>query len=323
MNIRTLKMQARTALQKASYSPGKLFFLYGAVSLGLGLVIALLDAVLANSIAGTGGLAGMQTRAVLTTAQSVLQLASGIILPFWQFGLVYGSLQLIRQERADGHVLTEGFRRFGPILRLLLMKAVFFMAAIMACSYVSSFLFVLTPLSRSFTELMTPIVESGDVAAMEAMLSDEAAIMELLPTMGGFFVIFLIHVCVICIPLGYRMSMADFVVMDEGRRGGFGAIRESFRLTRRHCMQLFRLDLSFWWFYGISFFVGVLAGLDGLLTMAGVSLPVSAQAAYWICYGAYIVAQLALLTLAAPKVQTTYAAAYETLKAEQQKNSHC
>lgn len=316
MNSKTLKMQASAALKRASYSPRKLFFLYGAVSLGLGLIIALLDMALANSIAGTGGLAGMQTRAILTTAQSVLQLASGIILPFWQFGLVYGCLQLIRQERADGHALTEGFHRFGPILRLLLMKAVFFTAAVVACSYVSSLLFVLTPLSHSFTQLLTPIVESGDVAAMEAMLSDEAALMELLPTMGGFFVIFLIHICVICVPLGYRMSMADFVVMDEGRRGGFGAIRESFRLTKGSCMQLFRLDLSFWWFYILSLLASLLANLDGLLTMAGVSLPVSAQTAYWVCYGTYIVVQLALLTLAAPKVQTTYAAAYEALKAE-------
>lgn len=318
MNIRALKTQASAALRQASYSPRKLFFLYGAISLGLGLVIALLDAVLANSIADTGGLAGMQTRAVLTTAQSALQLISGIALPFLQFGLVYGCLRLIRQERADAHVLPEGFRRFGPILRLLIMKAVLFTAAVVACSYVSSTLFVLTPLSRSFTELMKPIVESGDLAAMEAMLSDEAAIVKLLPTMGGFFVIFLIHICVICIPLGYRISMADFVVMDEGRRGGFRAIRESFRLTRGSCKKLFRLDLSFWWFYILSVFASLLGGLDGLLTMAGVALPVSAQTAYWVCYGAYIVVQLVLLTFAAPKVQTTYAAAYEALKAKEQ-----
>ena len=318
MNVRTLKTQASAVLRQASYSPRKLFFLYGAISLGLGLVVALLDAALANSIADTGGLAGMQTRAVLTTAQSVLQLASAIILPFLQFGLVYGCLRLIREERADGRVLAEGFRRFGPILRLLLMKAVFFMAAVMACSYVSSILFVLTPLSGSFAELMTPIVESGDLAAMEAMLSDEAALMKLLPTMGGFFVIFLIHICVICIPLGYRMSMADFVVMDEGKKGGFRAIRESFRLTRGNCKKLFRLDLSFWWFYLLSALASLLGSLDALLTMAGVALPVSAQTAYWVCYGTYIVVQMVLLVLAAPKVQTTYAAAYETLKLKQQ-----
>lgn len=318
MNIRTLKEQSRAALKAAAYSPKKLFFLYGAVSLGLGLVIALLDMALANSIAGTGGLAGMQTRAVLTTAQSVLQLASAIVLPFWQFGLVYGCLRLIRQERADLRVLPEGFRRFGPILRLLLMKGIFFMAAVMACSYASSIIFMLTPLSRGLTEQMMPIIESADTAALEAMLSDEAAIMQLLPSMGGFFVIFGILACVLCIPLAYRMSMTDFVVMDEGGWGGLRAIRESFRLTRGSCMQLFRLDLSFWWFYGLSLFAAVLFSMDGLLTLAGVTLPVSAQTAYWVCYGVYIVAQLALLTLAAPKVQTTYAAAYEALKAKEQ-----
>lgn len=317
MKSRTLKAQACTALQQASYDPKKLFFLYGAVSLGLGLLIAVLDTVLANSIAETGGLAGMQTRAILATAQSVLQLISAIALPFWQFGMLYGSLRLIRQERADLGVLPEGFRRFGPVLRLLLMKGVIFMIVLMACSYVSSMVFILTPLSRSFVELLTPLVESGDMAAMEAALYDEAILEQMLPAMAGFFAIFLALLCLVCIPLGYRMSMADFVVMDEDRIGGLAAIRQSFRLTKKNCMSLFRLDLSFWWFYGLNAAAGVLFSMDVVLSLAGVSLPVSDQTAYWICYGTYIVAQLALLTLAAPKVQTTYAAAYETLKNQQ------
>lgn len=314
MKSRTLKAQASSALQQAAYDPRKLFFLYGAVSLGLGLLIAVLDTVLANSIAGTGGLAGMQTRAILTTAQSVLQLISAVALPFLQFGMIYGSLRLIRQERADFGVLTEGFRRFGPVLRLLLSKGVLFVAVLTACSYVSSMAFILTPLSGSFVELLTPIVESGDMAAIEEMLYDEATLQQLMPAMAGFFAIFLGLTCLVCIPLAYRMSMADFVVMDEDKVGGFAAIRQSFRLTKGSCMKLFRLDVSFWWFYGLNFAAGVLFSMDMLLSAAGVPLPVSGQTAYWICYGVYIVAQLALLTLLAPKVQTTYAAAYETLK---------
>lgn len=314
MKSRTLKAQAGAALQQAAYDPRKLFFLYGAVSLGLGLLIAVLDTVLANSIAETGGLAGMQTRAILTTAQSVLQLISAIALPFWQFGMIYGSLRLIRQERADFGALTEGFRRFRPALRLLLAKGILFMGVLIACSYVSSMAFMLTPLSRGFVELLTPIVESGDMAAIEEVLYDETTVQQLMPAMAGFFAIFLGLAGLVCIPLGYRMSMADFVVMDEDRVGGFAAIRQSFRLTKGSCMQLFRLDLSFWWFYGLNFVAGVLFSMDMLLSAAGVVLPVSDQMAYWICYGVYIVAQLALLTLLAPKVQTTYAAAYETLK---------
>lgn len=314
MNSRTLKARANAALQQASYDPKKLFFLYGAVSLGLGLLIAVLDMVLTNSIAETGGLAGLQTRAILTTAQSVLQLISAVALPFLQFGMIYGSLRLIRQERADFGTLTEGFRRFGPVLRLLLSKGILFMAVLTACSYVSSMAFILTPLSSNFVELLTPIVESGDMAAIEEMLYDEATLQQLMPAMAGFFAIFLALTGLICIPLGYRMSMADFAVMDDNGVGGFAAIRQSFRLTKGSCMQLFRLDLSFWWFYGLNLVAGLLFSMDMLLSAAGVALPVSDQTAYWICYSVYIVAQLALITLAVPKVQTTYAAAYQTLK---------
>lgn len=309
-----LKARADAALEQASYDPRKLFFLYGAVSLGLGLLIALLDMVLAESIADTVGLAGMQTRAVLATAQSGLQIISAVILPFLQFGLVYGCLRLIRTERAEPGVLTEGFRRLGPVLRLLLMKGLVLFGALTVCSYAASLIFMITPLSQGLVEQLTPILESGDMAAVEAVLYDETSLQQMLPHMTGFFVIFLVLVCGVGIPLAYRMSMTDFVVMDEGKRGGFGAIRESFRITKGHCMQLFRLDLSFWWFYALNGLAGVLMNLDSLLTLAGITLPVSAKTAYLISYGLYTAAHLVLLTLAAPKVRTTYAAAYETMK---------
>ena len=316
MNIKSLKAQAHEALGEASYNPKKLFFLYAAISLGLGILISLLDAVLADSIASTVGLAGMQTRAVLTTAQTVLQTISTVALPFLQFGIVYGSLLLIRRERADVGVLPQGFRRFGPVMRLLLMKILLLSAAVMACAYASSMLFMLTPLSNSFMELLAPVVESGDMAAIEAFLYEDAALQQLLPAMAGFFVFFVLLACGVCIPLGYRMSMADFVVMDAERKGGFAAIRQSFRLTKGRCLQLFRLDLSFWWYFALNVASGLLFSADGLLQMAGVTLPVSDRSAYWICYGVYMITQLALLTLAAPKVQTTYAAAYEMLRNE-------
>lgn len=315
-NPQLLKCHAQEALDAASYSPRKLFFLHTAVALGITALMALSDLLLAHFIADTGGLAGIQTRAILSTIQSVLQLAGSVALPFWQIGLLFGCLQLVRRVPARPRDLTEGFRRFVPVLRLLLTEGLIWIAVCIACSYAGSMLFILTPLSQGFMEQLAPIAESGDMAALEAFLYDEAALQQLLPSLAGFAVVLFILICAVCIPLAYRMRMTNYIVMDKPFHGAFAAIRESFRLTKGSCLALLRLDLSFWWYYLLDGIILLLYNLDWLLPSLGVQLPLSQDAAFWLCYGVYILLQLALITLAGPKVQTTYAATYEALQTE-------
>ena len=318
MNIHNIKAQAEEALNNTAGNYRKLFFLYGAVSLGISLLISVLDTVLAGMIAETGGLAGIQTRAILSTAQTILQVINTVALPFWMFGLVFCSLQLARGESAECRGLLEGFCRFGPVLRLMLMKLFLLLGVCMACSYVTAILFALTPMSTNFMQTIGATLDVTDAAAVEAFLNSEDLLQQLLPAMKGYFVIYAVLLGVICIPMGLRMSMTDFVVMDQEKMGGFMAIRESFRITRGNCLKLLGLGFGFWWYYVLGALAIVLMNLDAILLWAEVSLPVSSQVAYWVSYGVYIVAQLALLTLAAPRVQTTYAAAYMAMKEEKE-----
>lgn len=315
-NPQRLKSRAQEALDAASYSPRKLFFLHTAVALGITAMMALSDLLLAHLIADTGGLAGIQARAILSTIQSVLHLAGSIALPFWQIGLLFGCLRLIRREPATLRSLPEGFRRFGPVLRLMLTEGLIWVAVCIACSYAGSMLFILTPLSQGFMEQLAPIAESGDMAAVEALLYDEAALQQLLPSLAGFVVVLFVLLCAVCIPLAYRMRMTNYIVMDKPFPGAFAAIRESFRLTKGSCLALLRLDLSFWWYYLLNGAILLLYNLDWLLPSLGVQLPLSEDAAFWLCYGMYTLLQLALITFAGPKVQTTYAAAYQALQTE-------
>ena len=87
-------------------------------------------------------------------------------------------------------------------------------------------------------------------------------------------------------------------------------------MLRRRCWQLFRLDLKFWWYYALKLLCMLLLYADLLLEAAGVALPVSADAAYLLTYGLYLVGFFAVEVRFLPTVQTAYACAYENLKAQ-------
>ena len=180
-----------------------------------------------------------------------------------------------------------------------------------ACCYAAVMIFIFTPMSGSFMELMTSMMDLTGMTAPEDLLMDEAFLQQLLSSMTGYFVILAVVLCAVGIPLLLRMSMSNYVVMDREKKGGMQAIRESFRITKGNGMQLLGLGLRFWWFY-------VLSGLSiGLMYLDAV-VPLPGQSGYWIGYALYLIAQMALFTLAAPRVQTAYAAAYETMKKEKQ-----
>ena len=79
-------------------------------------------------------------------------------------------------------------------------------------------------------------------------------------------------------------------------------------------LNLFLLDLSFWWFYALQAGAVVLSYGDGIAAGLEITLPVSAGAAALISYLLYGAAMLALFWRFGSYVQTTYAVAYDTLR---------
>ena len=85
-------------------------------------------------------------------------------------------------------------------------------------------------------------------------------------------------------------------------------------LMRRRRFQLFRLDLRFWWYYGLKILCMLICYADLLLSALGVALPLGSDAVYLITYGLYLAALFAVEVCFRPKVDTAYAIAYEKLK---------
>ena len=117
----------------------------------------------------------------------------------------------------------------------------------------------------------------------------------------------------ILIPVSYRLRLADFRIMDEPRCRARVSLRESVRLMHRNCMSLFRLDLSFWWYFLAELLAAFLCYGDMVLPLLGISLPMHEDLAFFLFYVLGLAAQVTLLYCVGNRVQTTYALFYTTL----------
>ena len=91
-------------------------------------------------------------------------------------------------------------------------------------------------------------------------------------------------------------------------------MRASSELTRYRRLGLFKLDLSFWWFYLLNAGTLVLCYGDVLLNLMGVSLPWSEDVSYFLFLVLYAAAQLALYWWRKNEVDVTYAQVYTDLQ---------
>ncbi len=303
-----LKQQAGERLKNASYSPKKLILLYAAVLLGLSLVLSLLQFILDRGIGGTGGLSGIGTRAALETLQSLLQLANGLLLPFWQMGLIFAMLRTVRGQQVQPASLLEGFRHFGPVLRMNLLRwCIYFTGMLLGCQ-LGAVVYAMSPAAAPVYTLAEQMV-SENITDPYALLTEEA-VLELAQSMLPFI---LLGILLPLIPVFYRLRLMDYTLADRPERGAFGSLRVSLALTRRNCLKFAKLDLSFWWYFALELLAAAVCCGDVLLELCGVELGMTATAASFLFFALGLTCQLGLYVWKMDAVTATYALAYEAL----------
>lgn len=303
-----LRTAATGSLERTD-KPGRVILIHTGVILLLSLLLTAADFLLNRQISTTGGLSGMGMRSILTTVQSLLRLTQAVILPFWQIGYTYYTLKVAHGQNAGLSDLSEGFRRFGPVLRLKMLIGGMAVLLIFISAYVSSFLFMLTPwaapMMQQMEELMaTTMDEQALLEAMVAMTKDATV-----PVMIIFSLCFLVG----SIFLFFRFRLAELWLMDHPQGGALAALRESRRLMRGNWKAMLRVDLSFWWFYLLELLVTVLCYGDVALGAMGVEMTADAFGSYILFFVLYLCAQLALYWWKRNEVAVTYAHAYLTL----------
>lgn len=300
-NRRGLKRMAKDRLAQASFHPKLLMLIHCGVSIALTLGLALVDHVLEDQIGSTGGLSGIGMRSILETVQSALWFAQIVANPFWQIGYIFVALQLSRGEEVSAGSLLEGFRKFGPVLRLRISLALLYSGMFIVASYLASTIFSLTPYSQPMMDAVALGTEEALLAAMESCSIPLTLILVAV-------------LAVIGIPYVYRLRMAEFALMDDPKAGARAAVRNSRLMMRHNRWNLFRLDLSFWWFYLLEVILSLVAYGDLLLPMVGITLPWSATVSYYVFLILCYLGQLLLYLWQGNEIQVTYAAAYEALK---------
>ncbi len=307
--------EAKAAVADASYDPKKLALIHTGVAAAASLILALLTYFLDAGIGNTGGLSGMENRALLETVQSVLQMAVMILSPFWALGFVASALRLARRQRVDGRTLLTGLHRWGPALRLLLLQGLIYFAVAMAAVQIGSVIYSMTPASAQLESLLEQLLAGGtaDADALAALMEnlDSDVMMQILLGMLPFL---LVPIALLLIPVAYRMRLAQYILMDEPGCGALYAIMMSFRMTKGNCLKLLKLDIRYWWYYGLEVLVSVLAFGDLLLQQMDLPLNVSESTLSVVFYVLTLGAQLALYAWKKPQLFTTYALFYDGLR---------
>jgi len=313
-NISGLKQDARQALQLSRFQK-QIAFVYTAGLIGLSLVLTLADFVLTQRISNTGGLGNLGTHTILSTVQAMLPILQMLLLLGWNAGYSIAVLRIIRRQDPDANSLREGFSLFWPMLRATIMEAMIYFSLTMFSFYMSMQIYMFTPWARDLTTMLEPLLPG--ILSTGTLALDDAMLVPVMEAMLPMMLIFALLYLVLSIPVSYRLRMYRFCLIDAPRAGALRAIATSRRILRRNCFRLFRLDLSFWWYHGLLFIASVIQ----MLPLLGLPLPLSFDAQYYLFYGIYLVLVCAAYMLMRNRVETTYAAAYETLREKPNENA--
>lgn len=292
----------------------KLVLIHTAVALGSWLLVAVMNYLFSLGIDETGGLSGLGMRTVLTTAQTFLELVLLVALPFWEVGLLFAALQWARGEQATVGSLLQGFRRLGGVLVYRILYTGVFLLLGMGVFYIAATVFAMTPLAAGLVEQLKPLMDpSATAEQIEAFFTPEQ-----MSAMTGELIPLLVIFGILYVPLAvvvfYRLRFGEYFVI-QGERAG-NALTDSFYITRKKSWHLLKLDLHFWWYYGLLLLC-LLAGMaDAVLTVLGVSLPIPRVAAYFVALAVGTLLQGLLYWRCRGSVLCSYCLAFQDLMGE-------
>ena len=310
-SFKILKFNAGERLA-AAQNEKKIVLCYAAIVTVLSALVTIINYILKLQIAQLGGLSNMGLRTMLSTVQSMLPMVQSMVVLCLDLGYIAAMLRISRQQYASEHTLKLGFDRFWVMLRYTLIQSGIYILAAMAAFWISMQIFLLTPLSNAMMAMVTP--EMADPNTLMGMLQDPVFSGQITAAMLPMVLIFSGVYAVLFIPISYSLRMTKYVIIDKPGPGAMFAIRESRKMTKGSRMRLFRLDLSLWWWFAISFGSSVLCYGDVLLPMLGITLPFSADVSYFLFYALFLIIQFATCFFLRNHVEVVYAQAYNALK---------
>ena len=302
MTSQQIKNTARLRLATAGYPPKKLVLIYMAITAGANLLSLLLSFAVSLMMENTGGLSDLGTRAILETVSTVFSYAVQIAAPLFSMGLLHCFLLVTREKTATPKDLLTGPKRWGVTLRLGFLLALTYFAIGYLLLNVASIVFAFLPTSKGVMESMMAMMEKAALAETVPSMED---LLPLAKALAPAYVIWAILLVVVLIPLSYRLRLTTFQIMEETPTGAIKAAFQSLRLMKGNCKSLFKLDLSFWWYYLLQ-----------ILLSAAISVAAYFVSDVWyvVAYCVYCLAFFLLEYRFLSLVQVSYAVFYDSLQ---------
>ena len=304
-NYRDIKARAHKTLNYTPWDVKKLVLIFGLVSLCLGPVLTAIYTLIQMGSQQAQGISGLETFSRLETVSTMLSIAMYVVIMLWSPGILYCGLMLLREHDPWPKGLLRGFKKWGGIVKYTILVAAFVIVLVLAISPVATIISM--PFMGEFTTFITemPQTEAEMLTYMESV-SEAQLTQMMLPMLLIMWGVAL----VVILPLSYRARMTQLIIMDEDRIGTREAIRFSFKLTKGSCWQLFRMDLSYWWYY-------ILIAVTSSIPMAAM-LPAFANynetAVTLILNAVSAILGMGVYMLGLMKVSTAEAVAYDHLR---------
>ena len=316
-NRKGLRKEAAAAVASNPGDPRYTLLVYVAVTALSGLLVSVLGTMLDQKIAGTGGLEMLTQQATLTTIRTAAPMLLSLALLGLDLGRRAVSLKMARRQSVEPRDLLLGYSHFGAMLRAMFLQGVVYVLIMLAAVNIGSVIFMLTPLSRDLLNILVDLSMSSE-ELYNALYNDPAFLEQVFHAMLPAYPIALVIFALAASPIFYRLRMTNYCLLEGSRKGALMAMGESLRMTKGKGVALFKLDLSYWWFYlGQMVCAAVMYG-DQILPKLGVTLPWSDLASYYIFYVAALALEAVLYWFTLNSVQTTYAMAYEALRPQPQ-----
>lgn len=305
-----LKKKASNRLQSGN-DPKKVVLVYAGIVALSSLVVTVVQALLDSRISQTGGIQNIGTRSMLTTADTVLTIAQLLLVMCLTLGYTGSMLRIARGQYASPNSLKAGGERIWVLLRTRLLQMLIMTAAAFALCFLVINVCLLTPLSNRVIAVM------GTVSA-EVLLADDLALIGFYSAMLPIILIYLVALVPLLWYFSCTYRMVDYLLIDRPQLGAFGVMRESRRMMQGNMKMMFRVDLSFWWYYLLQALVSVLVYLNMVLAPFAIGLPPAVL--YWGTVVLYLAADFALRYFFSNKVAVTYALFYDSLCPKQEQS---
>lgn len=303
-----LKVKAANRLETGK-EPQKVVLIYAAILAAAALAGNLIGYFLDGRISQSSGLQGMNTRAMLSTANVVVTIVQLLLVECLALGYCAAMLRIARGQYASGSTLKAGLERLGLLVRTRLLEGVILTAMSFALCMVVVNVYMLTPFSNQLILAMLPLAEAGALTTETMLTLWSTAYQALLPVT--------ILYLVVLIPLLWYFSavyrLVNYLLIDKPQLGAVGALRESRRMIRGNKLMLLRIDLSFWWYYLLQAATKSLLYLGVILAALGVSLSVSPLVYLVGTLVVYLAADFAVRYFFSNRVAVTYALFYDSL----------